>query len=105
MYKLVDAVWPFLAALATAVFITLKLTGVIAWRWVWVLAPLWGGIAVYILEMAIVGFFVSVMLDDLKRAGLFNWKPKVWGHGEGESPRGNPGCTPRSGTGSSRPSD
>ena len=25
----------------TIVFITLKLTGVITWSWVWVLAPLW----------------------------------------------------------------
>lgn len=27
--------------LLTIVFIVLKLTGVIAWSWVWVLAPLW----------------------------------------------------------------
>jgi hypothetical protein len=27
--------------LLTIVFITLKLTGVIDWSWVWVLAPLW----------------------------------------------------------------
>jgi len=27
------------------VFLTLKLTGVIAWSWWWVTAPLWGGIA------------------------------------------------------------
>lgn len=27
--------------LLTIVFITLKLCGIIAWSWVWVLAPLW----------------------------------------------------------------
>ena len=27
--------------LLTAIFITLKLCGVIDWRWVWVLAPIW----------------------------------------------------------------
>ena len=27
----------------TLIFITLKLTGYIAWSWIWVLAPLWGG--------------------------------------------------------------
>jgi hypothetical protein len=29
------------AGLLTIVFITLKLTGVIEWGWVWVLSPLW----------------------------------------------------------------
>ena len=29
--------------LLTLLFIALKLTGVIAWSWLWVLAPLWGG--------------------------------------------------------------
>lgn len=29
------------AGLLTIVFITLKLTGVIAWSWLWVLSPIW----------------------------------------------------------------
>ena len=29
--------------LLAIVFIVLKLAGVIAWSWLWVLAPLWGG--------------------------------------------------------------
>lgn len=33
---------PGFASLLTLLFIALKLTGVIAWPWVWVLAPLWG---------------------------------------------------------------
>ena len=28
-------------------FIALKLTGVIAWPWLWVLAPLWGQLIVF----------------------------------------------------------
>lgn len=34
-------------------FLVLKLTGVIAWSWWWVTAPLWGGLAVF------VGLFVA----------------------------------------------
>lgn len=41
--------------LLTIVFIVLKLTGHINWSWVWVLAPLWGGIALVIL-MALILF-------------------------------------------------
>ena len=33
---------PEFDTLLTLLFITLKLTGVIAWPWIWVLAPLWG---------------------------------------------------------------
>lgn len=33
------------AGLLTLIFITLKLTHVIAWSWWWVLAPLWIGVA------------------------------------------------------------
>lgn len=32
----------------TIVFVTLKLTGAIAWSWLWVLAPLWIPIAIVI---------------------------------------------------------
>lgn len=37
----------FLGLLAI-VFITLKLCGVIDWSWWWVLAPLWGGVALFL---------------------------------------------------------
>lgn len=40
---------PGFATLLTLLFITLKLTGVIAWPWVWVLAPLWIGFIVAVL--------------------------------------------------------
>ena len=44
----------FLGLLAL-VFITLKLTGVIAWSWLWVLSPLWIGFAVFVVVMLILG--------------------------------------------------
>lgn len=45
---------PSFATLLTLLFVTLKLTGVIAWPWIWVLAPFWiavilGTIAAFIL--------------------------------------------------------
>lgn len=30
------------------VFLVLKLTNVIAWSWIWVTCPLWGGIAIWL---------------------------------------------------------
>ena len=40
---------PGFASLLTLILITLKLVGVIAWPWVWVLAPLWLGFIVAVL--------------------------------------------------------
>lgn len=40
-------VLPFLGLL----FITLKLTGYIAWPWVWVLAPFWVPVAIVLLVL------------------------------------------------------
>ena len=37
----------------TLIFITLKLTNYIAWSWVWVLAPLWGGFLLGLVMMVI----------------------------------------------------
>lgn len=37
----------------TIVFIVLKLCGIITWSWVWVLAPLWGQIALIILIVVV----------------------------------------------------
>jgi hypothetical protein len=42
--------------LLTIVFIVLKLCGVIHWSWLWVLAPLWIGLAVFII------FFIIVLI-------------------------------------------
>ena len=36
------------------VFITLRLCGLIDWPWVWVLAPIWGGICLGVLAILVV---------------------------------------------------
>lgn len=41
----------------TIVFVVLKLVGVIDWRWIWVLSPLWIGISIVILIVGIVSLF------------------------------------------------
>jgi hypothetical protein len=45
--------------LLTIVFITLKLTGFISWAWVWVLAPLWIGVAIWIVIIAVVLLIIN----------------------------------------------
>lgn len=47
------------AGLLTIVFITLKLTGVIAWSWLWVLSPMWIS---FLIGLLIVGGILSVAL-------------------------------------------
>lgn len=44
--------------LLAIVFITLKLTEVIAWSWWWVLSPLWGGF-VLVLLILILAFWAT----------------------------------------------
>lgn len=51
--------------LLAIVFITLKLTNVIAWSWWWVLLPLWGPVA-FVLSLVIL---VLVGLGVLKLMG------------------------------------
>lgn len=46
------------AGLLTILFIALKLTGVIAWSWWWVLAPLWICAAVALIVLGIMAVFV-----------------------------------------------
>ncbi len=49
--------------LLTLIFITLKLTSVITWSWLWVLAPLWMPVAVVLLIAGFIGItcFVALM--------------------------------------------
>lgn len=42
------------SSLLTIVFIVLKLMGVVAWSWVWVLAPTWIPIAILLVVLAVV---------------------------------------------------
>ena len=43
-----------IGTLLTIAFIVLKLCGVIAWSWVWVLAPLWISVALVVLAFILV---------------------------------------------------
>ena len=42
------------ASLLTLLFIGLKLTDVIAWSWLWVLSPMWIGLALWLVIMAFI---------------------------------------------------
>lgn len=46
--------------LLAIVFITLKLCHVIAWPWLWVLAPVWIPLAVALVILAVAGIVVLV---------------------------------------------
>lgn len=37
------------------VFLILKLTSVISWSWLWVTAPLWGGLALFVSILILMG--------------------------------------------------
>lgn len=53
--------FPFFSILSL-IFITLKLTGYIAWSWWWVLSPIWGPI-LFVLAVFIIAFIVLVVKD------------------------------------------
>ena len=60
--KNVNIHFPGFSTLLGIAFIVLKLCGVITWSWVWVLAPIWIGLAItllIILVAAIIGFICS----------------------------------------------
>jgi hypothetical protein len=48
------------AGLLAIAFIVLKLTGVIAWSWLWVLAPLWIPLAIVIVILIIAIIVVAL---------------------------------------------
>ena len=43
----------------TLIFITLKLTNYIAWSWVWVLAPIWGGFLLGLVMFVIIAVIAT----------------------------------------------
>jgi hypothetical protein len=47
--------------LLAIVFITLKLTGYITWSWWWVLAPLWGPVAVVLVIFLIIVLIAALI--------------------------------------------
>lgn len=50
--------------LLTIVFVVLKLVGVIDWKWVWVLCPLWISAALVVICLAI---YIAYLIWDDKR--------------------------------------
>lgn len=48
------------AGLLTILFIALKLTGYLSWSWLWVLSPLWIGLAI-VLAICVVVFAFAVL--------------------------------------------
>jgi hypothetical protein len=42
------------------VFLILKLSGLVAWSWFWVLAPLWIEVALWLLLGAVVATFAAI---------------------------------------------
>ncbi|URY99689.1 hypothetical protein 6995_0022 [Klebsiella phage 6995] len=42
------------------IFVTLKLTGVIAWSWLWVLLPFWGPMALGLVLLFLAGIIASI---------------------------------------------
>jgi len=52
---------PIFLPLLTLLFIGLKLTGFIAWSWLWVLAPLWLGLAI-VLVITAVCYLAGILL-------------------------------------------
>lgn len=47
---------PGLATLLGAAFIVLRLCGVISWRWVWVLAPIWISLIIRLILLVAIYF-------------------------------------------------
>ena len=42
------------------ILVTLKLTGVIAWSWLWVLLPFWGPMALGLVLLLLAGIIASI---------------------------------------------
>lgn len=49
------------AGLLTVLFIGLKLTGVIAWSWLWVLSPLWITFSLVVLFIVVAAIIAAVV--------------------------------------------
>lgn len=50
-----------LGTVLTIIFIVLKLVGVITWPWIWVLAPLWIGVALFLVVFIIMLLFAGIV--------------------------------------------
>ncbi len=50
-----------LGSILGIVFLVLKLVGIIAWPWIWVLAPFWIGLALYLVILIIMLIFAGII--------------------------------------------
>lgn len=62
--------------LLTLLFIGLKLTGHIAWSWIWVLAPLWIPISIALLILSVVVLLVALGKIDIDKIVKYEIKGK-----------------------------
>ena len=62
--------------LLTLLFIGLKLTGYIAWSWIWVLAPLWIPISIALLILSVVVLLVALGKIDIDKIVKYKRKEK-----------------------------
>ena len=53
-------VWPSFLSLLAIAFVVLKLCTVIDWSWWWVLLPLWGPLAIYVIVFAVIAIAVFI---------------------------------------------
>lgn len=55
-----------LTTLLTIIFVILKLCGVLSWSWWWILSPLWGSIAIFIIVSALIWLFgcIAVTIEE-----------------------------------------
>lgn len=56
-----------LTTLLTIIFVILKLCGVLTWSWWWVLSPLWGSLAIFIIVAVLVWLFGCIAVTIEKR--------------------------------------
>jgi sterol desaturase/sphingolipid hydroxylase (fatty acid hydroxylase superfamily) len=57
-----------LCGVLTIVFVVLKLVGVIKWSWIWVLSPLWIGLA-----FSIVVILIGLVIAALMNTSFYRW--------------------------------
>lgn len=62
-----------LSGVLAIVFIVLKLVGVINWSWWWVLSPIWIGIALWLIVIAICAIYIT---HENKKYGITYTKRK-----------------------------
>lgn len=69
-----------LMLMLTAIFVTLKLCGVITWSWLWVLSPLWIGLILAIIAgIVMVIILRKVWKDDDSLSDLFGEMASFFG--------------------------